>query len=165
MQLNQGSAARCAAKHTLCTLALLTRAPTHFCRAVNFDPHVTQYAAALYNGGRLVVAEPGQHADGPSLMRLVVQQGVTFLLTVPVLGREYFSSPDGSRCAQLRTVIFCGEPLPKELVEMVARVVSAAAVPMCAGCLGAIMWVLRLTTCSVLPRSRPPHWTASTHTV
>ena len=100
-----------------CHLTLLT--------AVNFDPHVTQYAAALYNGGRLVVAEPSQHADGPSLMRLVVQQGVTFLLTVPVLGREYFSSPDSSRCSQLRTVIFCGEPLPKELVELVARVVSA----------------------------------------
>ena len=100
-----------------CHLTLLT--------AVNFDPHVTQYTAALYNGGRLVIAEPSQHADGPSLMRLVVQQGVTFLLTVPVLGREYFSSPDGERCSQLRTVIFCGEPLPKELVDLVARVVSA----------------------------------------
>ena len=63
---------------------------------------------------------------------LVVERGVTFLLTVPVLGREYFSSAWATRAGDLRTVIFCGEPLPKDLVELVARVVSrAACLPAC----------------------------------
>ena len=57
-------------------------------------------------------------------MHLVVESGVTFLLTVPVLGREYFASKHAAAASSLRTVIFCGEPLPKELVELVARVVS-----------------------------------------
>ena len=68
------------------------------------------------------------------MMGLVVEGGVTFLLTVPVLGREYFSSAWAARAGDLRTVIFCGEPLPKDLVELVARVVS------CAACLPAQQW-------------------------
>jgi non-ribosomal peptide synthetase component F len=95
--------------------------------AVNFDPHVTQYSAALFNGGRLVIARPGQHMLG-EMMGLVVEREVSFLLTVPVLGREYFSSPHAGQCSKLRTVIFCGEPLPKDLVELVHRVVSAVVV-------------------------------------
>lgn len=90
---------------------------------MNFDPHVVQYSSALYNGGRLVIAEQSQHLDADSLMALVAAQGVTYLNSVPVLGREYFSSPQAALCKQLRVVMFSGEPLPKELVDLVHRVV------------------------------------------
>ena len=91
--------------------------------AVNFDPHVVQYSSALYNGGRLVIAEQSQHLDADSLMALVAAQGVTYLNSVPVLGREYFSSPHAQQCKKLRVVMFSGEPLPKELVDLVHDVV------------------------------------------
>ena len=92
---------------------------------MNFDPHVVQYSSALYNGGRLVIAGQTQHLDAASLMTLVAEQGVTYLNSVPVLGREYFSTPQARHCTSLRVVMFSGEPLPKDLVDLVHRVVSA----------------------------------------
>lgn len=90
---------------------------------MNFDPHVVQYTSALYNGGRLVIAEQNQHLDADSLMALVAAQGVTYLNSVPVLGREYFASPHAQLCKHLRVIMFSGEPLPRDLVDLVHRVV------------------------------------------
>lgn len=85
---------------------------------------MTQYVAVLANGGCLVIAQPGQHMLG-DMMGLVVEHRVSFLLTVPVLGREYFASSWAPKASSLRTVIFCGEPLPKDLVDLVSKVVRA----------------------------------------
>lgn len=82
-----------------------------------------QYSAALFNGGRLVIAEQDQHLNPESVMSLIAHEGVTFLNSVPVLGREYFSTLEAGQCAKLRIIMFAGEPLPKELVEMVAKTV------------------------------------------
>ena len=92
---------------------------------MNFDPHVVQYSSALFNGGRLVIAGQSQHLDAPSLMALVAEQGVTYLNSVPVLGRAYFATPQARLCTSLRVVMFSGEPLPKELVDLVYSVVSS----------------------------------------
>lgn len=89
------------------------------CLPRSFDLHVTQWAAALYNGGRLVITPPGLHGEGETMMSLMVEQGVTFLMAVPVLGREYFSAPQAVQCTSLRSLMFCGEPLPPELVTLV----------------------------------------------
>jgi acyl-coenzyme A synthetase/AMP-(fatty) acid ligase len=40
-------------------------------------------------------------------------------MVVPVLGREYFSTPQTAEFKALRSLMFCGEPLPPELVNIV----------------------------------------------
>ena len=52
------------------------------------------------------------------MMSLVAEQGVSFFFTVPVLGFEYFKSPHAARCTKLRCMLYGGEPLPKELVNL-----------------------------------------------
>jgi non-ribosomal peptide synthetase component F len=96
----------------------------------------------------MVIAKPGGHADSgaaqgllfssgsrvnilqlipsprPALspdyvMELVSRHKVTYVDTVPVLGREYFKSPLAKECCSLRLVVMGGEVLPPDLVTLV----------------------------------------------
>lgn len=70
-----------------------------------------------------MIAKPEGHVDPDYMMALAADAGVTFFFTVPVLGFEYFKSKHASRCTALRNMLFGGEPLPKELVNLVERTV------------------------------------------
>ena len=51
----------------------------------------------------------------------MVEQKVTFLVTVPTLGLEYYAMPAARNLDSLRSAIFCGEPMPMELVHLINR--------------------------------------------
>lgn len=52
-------------------------------------------------------------------MSLVAAHNVSFMDVVPVLGREFFRSPEANRAHALRAVAFGGEALTAESVQLV----------------------------------------------
>lgn len=88
---------------------------------VNFDPSIMQIFTPLIVGAKLVIARPGGHMDADYLVDLMVEQSVSFFITVPALGLEYYSRPAVQNCTSLRSAMFIGEPMPMELVHLIHR--------------------------------------------
>ena len=59
--------------------------------------------------------------DPKYLVNLMVEQSVSFFITVPALGLEYYNMPAAQNLTSLRSAMFIGEPMPMELVHLINR--------------------------------------------
>ena len=59
--------------------------------------------------------------DPKYLVNLMVEQSVSFFITVPALGLEYYNMPAAKNLSSLRSAMFIGEPMPMELVHLINR--------------------------------------------
>jgi amino acid adenylation domain-containing protein len=83
----------------------------------SFDASVWEFYAPLVAGARLVMAAPGGHQDGSYLVRIIEQERITILQTVPSLLRMLLVGSGLRRCQTLRRLFCGGEPLTRELQE------------------------------------------------
>jgi amino acid adenylation domain-containing protein/non-ribosomal peptide synthase protein (TIGR01720 family) len=83
----------------------------------SFDVSVWEFFWPLMTGARLVVAEPGAHRDGASLVRLINERHITVIHFVPAMLQVWLNQPALEGCISLRSVICSGEALPFELQE------------------------------------------------
>lgn len=95
--------------------AVLQRTPC------SFDASVWEFYAPLMAGARLVMAEPGRHADPEALLHLVQQQRVTVLQAVPTLLTLLAEAPEFDHCPSLRRIFSGGETLTTALAQRLAR--------------------------------------------
>jgi len=65
-------------------------------------------------GGRGVLAEPGGHQDSAYMVRLIAEQGISYLSVVPSMLQVLLREPGIGSCG-LRRVSCGGEPLPQDL--------------------------------------------------
>ena len=82
---------------------------------VGFDASVWEFWAPLLAGGRLVLAPPGGHRDGASLVEAVARHRVSVLQVVPTLLHILLDEPGLSACSSLARVFSGGEPLGADL--------------------------------------------------
>ena len=82
---------------------------------VGFDASVWEFWAPLLAGGRLVLAQPGGHRDGATLVEAVARHRVSVLQVVPTLLHVLLDEPGLSACSSLERVFSGGEPLGAEL--------------------------------------------------
>ena len=78
---------------------------------VGFDASVWEFWAPLLAGGRLVLAQPGGHRDGATLVEAVARHRVSVLQVVPTLLHVLLDEPGLSACSSLDRVFSGGEPL------------------------------------------------------
>lgn len=91
-----------------------------------FDVGIWEQLLPLSVGASVVVAPPGAHRDLASLVRLIVQHGITIVHFVPSLLRAFLDEPDVERCVSLRHVLCDGEVVTVELRDRArARLPSA----------------------------------------
>lgn len=83
----------------------------------SFDASVWEFYAPLMAGARLVMAQPGGHADSVYLVRTIAEQEITILQVVPTLLWLLLAEPGIRDCRSLRRVFCGGEPLPVDLQE------------------------------------------------
>ncbi|AUB35489.1 Non-ribosomal peptide synthetase component F [Nostoc flagelliforme CCNUN1] len=83
----------------------------------SFDVSVWEFFWPLFNGARLIMAQPGGHKDNNYLVNLIVQQQVTILHFVPSMLQVFLQEPNLETCSCLRQVICSGEALPFKLQE------------------------------------------------
>jgi amino acid adenylation domain-containing protein/non-ribosomal peptide synthase protein (TIGR01720 family) len=83
----------------------------------SFDVSVWEFFWPLMTGARLVLAPPGAHRDGSSLIRLIEKQQVTVMHFVPAMLQVWLDQPGLEKCRSLRIVVCSGEALPFELQE------------------------------------------------
>ncbi|HWU87989.1 MAG TPA: amino acid adenylation domain-containing protein, partial [Kofleriaceae bacterium] len=86
---------------------------------VTFDASVWEIWAPLLGGARLVMAEPGRHADPGYLVNQVIQHEVTDLQLVPSVLALVAEEPALAQCTSLRRLYAGGEALRRSLVERV----------------------------------------------
>ncbi len=85
-----------------------------------FDVSVWEFFWPLLAGARLVMAEPGGHADPAYLLRTIEAEGVTTLHFVPSMLAAFLSEVGpgtAARCPSLRRVMASGEALPFALTR------------------------------------------------
>ena len=78
-----------------------------------------QLFAPLFVGASLVIASPQGHMDADYIVSLLVEHDISFFMTVPALGLQYYSRPAIKQCHSLRSAMFIGEPMPMELVHLI----------------------------------------------
>jgi len=78
-----------------------------------------QLFTPLFTGASLVIASPQGHMDADYIASLLVEHHVSFFMTVPALGLQYYSRPAIQQCHSLRSAMFIGEPMPMELVHLI----------------------------------------------
>src|SRR5262249_27774289 len=83
----------------------------------SFDVSVWEFFWPLMTGARLVLAPPGAHRDGGSLIRLIKNQQITVMHFVPAMLRVWLDQPGLEECRSLRMVVCSGESLSFELQE------------------------------------------------
>ncbi len=83
----------------------------------SFDVSVWEFFWPLMTGARLVLAPPGAHRDGASLIRLIEEQQITVMHFVPAMLGVWLDQPEVEKCSSLRMVVCSGEVLPFELQE------------------------------------------------
>jgi amino acid adenylation domain-containing protein len=90
-----------------------------------FDVSVWEFFWPLMIGATLVIAKPGEHKNSKSLIRTIIQQGITTIHFVPSMLQVFLDTPDVERCTSLKRVICSGEALSSELVERFYQKLSA----------------------------------------
>ncbi len=85
--------------------------------AFGFDVSVWECFTPLLAGARLVQTEPGREGDGPYLVRLIREYGVTLVDFVPAMLAAFLDEEDVESCTSLRQVFVGGEALTPELRE------------------------------------------------
>jgi amino acid adenylation domain-containing protein/non-ribosomal peptide synthase protein (TIGR01720 family) len=83
----------------------------------SFDVSVWEFFWPLMAGARLVLAPPGAHRDGGSLVRLIEERQITVMHFVPAMLQAWLDQPGLERCRSLRMVVCSGEALSCELQE------------------------------------------------
>jgi len=91
---------------------------------INFDPHLMQLLTPLVVGAGLVIARPDGHTDGEYVTELVRTQGVTHFNSTPSLALLQFQGKRVKECTSLRHIMLGGEPMPREVINMMADLVS-----------------------------------------
>jgi amino acid adenylation domain-containing protein len=89
-----------------------------------FDASVWEFFVPLSNGARLVLAHQGSHQDLTYLVRLMAEQKVTVLQSVPSL-LQMLLEEDIESCTSLRHVFCGGEVLSCELLDRFSARLSA----------------------------------------
>jgi amino acid adenylation domain-containing protein/non-ribosomal peptide synthase protein (TIGR01720 family) len=85
--------------------------------SISFDASVWEFYAPLLAGARLVMAEPGGHADPGYLCEVTRAERVTILQVVPSVLAVLVDEPSLAGCTSLRRVYVGGEALSRELVD------------------------------------------------
>ena len=93
---------------------------------INFDPHLMQALTPLIIGAGLVIAKPEGHGDGDYVTQLISEQGVTHFVSTPSLALVQFQGKHATACTALRYVMFGGEQLPREVVNLFAEKVGCS---------------------------------------
>jgi len=83
----------------------------------SFDVSVWEFFWPLMTGARLVLAPPGAHRDGGSLLQLIEEQQITVMHFVPAMLRVWLNQRELEKCRSLRLVVCSGETLTFELQE------------------------------------------------
>lgn len=84
--------------------------------SVSFDASLWEIFGTLAAGARLILAEPGRHADPEHLVDLMAKEGVTALDTVPSLAGLLLDEGLQQRCPRLRLLTCGGEIMPPQLL-------------------------------------------------
>ncbi|MFL6192597.1 MAG: amino acid adenylation domain-containing protein, partial [Thermoanaerobaculia bacterium] len=92
-----------------------------------FDVSVWECFTPLLAGARLVQAEPGREGDGPYLVRVIREHGVTLVDFVPAMLAAFLDEEDVESCTSVRQVFVGGEALTPELRD---RALARLAVPL-----------------------------------
>jgi amino acid adenylation domain-containing protein len=92
---------------------------------LTFDVSVWELFWPLVAGARLVVAEPGGHADPAYLARIIRDRGVTTAHFVPSALRTFLEGPGVAGCSSLRRVLCSGEALTPAVRDEFRRLVDA----------------------------------------
>ena len=91
---------------------------------INFDPHLMQLLTPLVVGAGLVIARPDGHTDGEYITELIRTQGVTHFPSTPSLALLQFQGKRVKECTSLRHIMLGGEAMPREVINMIADLVS-----------------------------------------
>ena len=91
------------------------------CLPVCYTPACVQALTPLIVGGRLVIARPDGHMDADHVMSLIADHGVSFFVSTPSLALVQFRSDHALRSTKLRSAVFGGETLPREVIALVKR--------------------------------------------
>ncbi|MEU5265211.1 amino acid adenylation domain-containing protein [Amycolatopsis sp. NPDC021455] len=87
-----------------------------------FDVSVWELLWPLMAGARLVLAEPGAHADPEAIVEVIRRERVTTVHFVPSMLALFAAEPGVAACRSLRTVICSGEVLPPRTVNKLTSV-------------------------------------------
>jgi len=102
---------------------------------INFDPHLMQLLPPLVVGGGVVIAKAEGHVDGDYLTRIMAEQDVTHFVSTPTLALLQFRGSHVRQCTSLRHVMLGGEAMPREIINLLADVVSSCRHPsVCVEC-------------------------------
>ncbi|HWP45096.1 MAG TPA: amino acid adenylation domain-containing protein, partial [Blastocatellia bacterium] len=86
-----------------------------------FDISVWEIFGTLINGGRLVMARPGDQQDCSALVKLIAEEGIRAVHFGPAM-LEVFIREDGlDECTELKRIFCGGEPLSLELMQRVTE--------------------------------------------
>ena len=91
---------------------------------INFDPHLMQAFMPLVVGAGLVIATPEGHTNATYVMSAIKQQAVTHYICTPSLALMQFAGDEARECKSLRSVMFGGEQLPREIISLFAEKVG-----------------------------------------
>ena len=92
---------------------------------ISFDVSLWELFAPLQVGARVVVADPGAHADALRLAQTIIANRVTIVHFVPTVLGVFLAEPVAAGCISLRHVITSGEALPAQIARDVHRVLGA----------------------------------------
>ncbi len=90
----------------------LVRAP------IGFDAFLNEFFRPLVSGGRMILASDEQYKDAAALVRLVIEQQVTFAQFVPAVLRAFLNEEASQACDSLRLVISGGEALTQDVIDL-----------------------------------------------
>jgi amino acid adenylation domain-containing protein len=90
----------------------------------SFDVAAVELFAPLIAGGRIVIAPAGSEADASQLVRLMHQERVTTLDTVPSQLAMLIDEPTFAECRSLRRVVCGGDRMPADLPRRLSSVVN-----------------------------------------
>jgi nonribosomal peptide synthetase DhbF len=82
-----------------------------------FDVSVWEFLWPLMVGATLVVATPREHLDAESLVRTIIENGVTTLHFVPSMLAIFLQESTSGTCTSLTRIICSGEALPADLAD------------------------------------------------
>ena len=85
-----------------------------------FDLSVPELYAPLISGGALVLADPQRRTDPRHLTGLAQSAGVTLMAATPTVLRLLAEDGGLAGCEALRLIVSCGEPLPADLIAVLA---------------------------------------------
>ncbi|EDN70023.1 non-ribosomal peptide synthetase [Beggiatoa sp. PS] len=81
----------------------------------NFDASVWELFTPLSVGAQLYMAKPGGHQDSTYLVKVIIDQQITILQTVPSLLQMLLEEPNFDHCHSLKRLFCGGESLPVKL--------------------------------------------------